>query len=778
MHTSVNPLFNKFELAGRNFEGIPTYANEVRPLHARVTLMQTYCRCSVVVPLIGMIALGGAGATLIVLSGGPKNLAHFAIGTGLSAFAVGFMLWLVIAAIRATWEKNEKEVTKRERMLETVTFQQALNDLVAETTTRQHVENVARGLPSQRQELLISTVAEHWAKANLPAYTNDHQKVLNGLAVAAPEALLAQIQRQHRTFALTLLREMDRTVLTQRLLDDIFAKIGHPMTPEEGCLLAKYPDAVRKYYNNFQDRLYAFAILKYANADQNVDLMKELMSIPRSNEEAITLARHPSLSQKMSASENRDAWIKAFLTYLPADHDPALLDTLLTHYQPTSPETAQNLARHPQALCRKVANNLDYAFAFLTHHELDAQGLQTIAVPADASAYQRFAAHPVALACLARIDTRFTPQLLTSIFDHMNHTQQALYLQSMADEYNQIPTAQLGIRKRFENAVKPLIAKVVNTELLGMLGSDQSSDQLAELIKQLCRWPKFLAECFYGDLKNNPLRSAHDLVTALVFYMQDDVRTTFETEAVQCLNAQKQEAAQLYAAWARVVGVVWPRWLSNIMAQIPEVVAAASTGQADMPPIVQCMSAEQRQQVTPTQVKAYRAATGLGQVKEKLKPKLRNLTQEENMAYLVTYFTTVPEDFKSVVMSNDQIGKQAERTQIALNLLEKMGVHAEAVINTIEKGSKGYPYFNLLTNTLMEEAKANATILTPSRKRLMARFAFAPDEDNPAKKKIDTTRDIRVFAQQDYWSLNPPGNDWDAFNTVTATLGGSVWQRR
>lgn len=530
-----------------------------------------------------------------------------------------------------------------------------------------------------------------------------------------------------REKAVELLQNTPKEALTPALLNALFAKIGMPHSPMEANLLCEYPEAIAKRLTEQRGAAYALAILRQASSDQKL----------------------------------------------------AVLDTLMTAAGvPMTQEEANVVALHPQALIRHIkVKGAVYALAFLQLKDLPIV-LQATPVPIDEAGYTLFAGYPAVVARLALNNFRvFNPKIIQSIFQKMNTVQKTEFLKQMADALQ-----SAGNQKEIVVTVTPLLSELITVELMTE-AIKNPSQELTNLLVQIGRWPNQVALPIFSDFGRHPFTREPSLMTPLYNNMVQVAQQAFVECATQAIIASPG-AAKMFTALINSMAVeskLWTEPLCTIMANVPQIIAIAMTevtqaGYLKGEIIVARMSPAQRSVYGLDYMKAFVAKRTPEYVAIAVTDGLRRFVKNPTLipgSWELAYLNAYPVKFIELVLKNEQLGSDVERGRLALNLLELMGESAEWIINNMDQGSMGYPYYNLLTNLLVIEAHATPSS-TETRQRLMARFCYAPDEE---ELKIQTTRSKWVMGDDNTWALKRQDATWINFMQRAAQEQSSVWKK-
>ena len=784
------------QLAGQkdekhDFHGLSAYSAAVEPAYKATQISidasGTQARChALVIGALALVAAGGAGA-LIYFSHGPSNLPYFVPGVVLGTMFVGFTVWTVVNFIRAARRKDELKKDLNDQANQRVTLRDMLADMVQVATTRAQIESVMGQLKEARRGQFIEAVSGELFGPDKPELDDGQKKVITAFA-AFPETLINQINTKDRAFALAILKSSDAAVLAEQIFAALFAKIEAPENDAEGRLLASHPEALTRYRNTLEDaqkRTYDFAVLEHADPDQD-PVLNALMAAPRSEDEAACLLRHGGAVSGKTAADR--AFALELLHHASSDH--AGISPVLTQLgKVTTAEEAELVARHPQSVAAQGVQGPGYFLAILNFRDLD-EAVQTIdpAARDNLGVKDALSASPLAVARLARKDpARFTPEIIGEIFQTMGRAQKIEFLKQMTDALQALKSAEGDTQAEQQpiiNAVHPLIHGLITRELMAEV-RERPSQELTNLLVQIGRWTEKAAERIFVADFGTAQSFINDLVFMSVLYecMTPEAKDAFVNDAVQAIS-KHQNAPQVYR-WLieslAQANATWSEPLITIMANTPLVMAGAMHGLTNGAAekgnvIVTRMKESQHNAYTQHYMEVFVRRVGLEKASANLTSGLRRLQQSPAAikgSYEAAFFRAFHGQFRDLVLKNEALGSERERGTLALNLLEHMGEKAETVISIMDEGSKGYPYYNYLTNMLVDEAQGKAPeAQTETRARLMACFAFAPDGKN---LRIVTTRDKIVFRGTE-WKLKPNSAIWSNFLVAAGTQSNNVWK--
>ena len=387
------------------YHGIPSYAAQLAQLTVQhqtsLEASSSSFKCTALaLAFLGLLAAGGSAA-LIVLSHGPySNLPFFVSGVVLGAASSGLLVPIPITYHFSS--KTRTELTAALQQEEKALI--PLNDILPHMAQAepQRIEYVVKGLTKSKQKRFISQTHREYFGRGKPALDDGQKNVINAFTTCDEATLIGVIQDKDAAFAGDLLKTVDRTRLTAPVIRALFEAVGEPQDAIEADLLASFPDALKAC----KRRPIFLGVLQHANPALNPGLMAEIMSDPRSEDEAVSILRHEAaLKMKLTPDPAGRSFALAVLQFAPANQDTVLANDLFKAVgKPVILLEAQHLARHPQALLHNMENG-DLLASF---PEIVAGLAQN---------------HPLI----------FNPDMLALIFPAMDRKQKTVFLNLMAE---------------------------------------------------------------------------------------------------------------------------------------------------------------------------------------------------------------------------------------------------------------------------------------------------------------------------------------------------------
>ena len=293
------------------------------------------------------------------------------------------------------------------------------------------IQAIVGRLETAQRKGFIQTAYNYDTKQELPP---GQEKIVK--ALMSDPALLELISEKERAFSLNLLKHADPENLPEPLFDALLLKIGPPKSPEEAALLAKCPDALRRYRNSLERErkiTYQLAFLKHTVADTPRDLVQSWLVAPTSAEQANILAKHClSVTAYVDQPDVGRPFALNMLRDLPKDSHPKLLRTLLLSAgPPRSEDGAKIYNNHPEALSQVISEDGKFAIGYLQVAKSNSVSLENVAVP-QGEDIANYAKEPKAVARLALSSPLwFGPSVIFSMFSVMNIQDQIAFLKEM-----------------------------------------------------------------------------------------------------------------------------------------------------------------------------------------------------------------------------------------------------------------------------------------------------------------------------------------------------------
>lgn len=362
------------------------------------------------------------------------------------------------------------------------------------------------------------------------------------------------------------------------------------------------------------------------------------------------------------------------------------------------------------------------------------------------------------------------PTTFTSIFTGMINSMTPERFTCMPLVYQTTFLQQLDTDKHYETA-KQIIHKLLTPEFADLFGETLSPEQV-NLLSQIGRWPTLAAMAIYAS----PACVKNIFINHLYNKLDKTPQAAFVKYVVDNLARQeKEDVVTNFSFIIETTASQTPPKLAQatveIMARVPTQMASVCIERGGsskylgiIDQIIQAMSPEAKSTFM-NECVALLARTGdySARVQALIKDSAVPLSLDIAANFLKVYF----KHFKEIVLESNNLGSETQRSTFALTLLERMNEDAKVVIQYMNKGIKGYPYYNYLTNMLMEEAKGagNPSSLSDSRQKLIAHFANTTVDEGYL---INVTRNTIVFWIGDQWKLKPEGPAWDNFRAIAA----------
>lgn len=389
--------------------------------------------------------------------------------------------------------------------------------------------------------------------------------------------------------------------------------------------------------------------------------------------------------------------------------------------------------------------------------------------PATAEECQIFARHPLAIAMLAQTKLIDDPVCVKSIYAEMSPKDKTLFLSKMGEDRLALAPGREGALKRniIDRAIEHCLVHTLSHELdlFKVDVQDPAEKQNQQLLLQeIAKWPHITAPYLLrGDLS-----AKSNFIRLLDKEMQPTQRKIFiEVGASHLASDPIESRRYMKGCFTAYTGgdKPIPKLVRFVFGSVPHLMA-------DLAPALDrdlCVSVSRA--MTPEALEVYtdiQKLINLGTqdpaaLLREMTSRLNALKSGDNrhLNKTLLFFTLYPAAFKKLVLFNEGLGKEPVRFKLALDLLEKMEHHAAPIIADMDSKSLGFPYFNYLTNLLVDEARelADPTRIVPSRGRLMARFGRSP--------KIKDRRPVAAIIDTDKWNLKPEGAaEWGNFNQI------------
>lgn len=758
---SSNFSLRAVQLAGTSdpngtFNGLSVFRDKIVQDTAKLqedsSAVRTELKCTVVVLVLFALMAAGGSAALIYLSNGPyNNLSYFVSGLVLGTATLALLVGIAIAAARSSSKQKALKNDFENGEAQLHPLKTVLSKMTEPGTTDQEIKGVMGALDvPTRGKFITETYKEFFCPGpSNPVITDERKKVLNAFTTFE-DTLISEIDSNNFLFAWNLLKHIDHNQLTDSILVALFRKIDLPKDQDDAHLLISFPEALK----TANDRSINFAVLNYADPIRDPALMAEIMMEPASESEAKSIMRHEAAMNTKMATQGGDIFAERVLANAPADQNPALLDALFAKVgDPCRVSDAESLARHPLALLRMM--NLKNVLAI--------------------------AKYPQVIAGLAiKNPLIFTPKVLAKIYPKMTKPEKTAYLNFMADASNN-PNNSAQQQQVIFAAVQLLLSQLI-TEIVAGKNRTQNADERKQLLAAMTKWPKQAATSFFeaGFTVELSLNKELRLLNSLYAKMISTQIEVFKEAAVQILSSRKNAAA-IYPKLitAAYVDKKLREPLYEIMVKTPVHMAEAMnmmTKEELGDPIIEQMSASDREIYRLNLMRTYKRGDLDARLTDELLKILKD-PRQFSTSYSLAYFQQFPNEFKSLVLKNEHLGDQSARGRLALTLLEQMEEKADAVIQVMDNLEMGYPYYNYLTNMLVNEAQG--TRPNTSRARLMARFALAKDEDTDI---MTATRDKIVistsfFGPNEWELLKYDAKQWKNFDEAVATQSGIVYKK-
>ena len=294
----------------------------------------------------------------------------------------------------------------------------------------------------------------------------------------------------------------------------------------------------------------------------------------------------------------------------------------------------------------------------------------------------------------------------------------------------------------------------------------------------MSKWPQQVAKTLFTvgfAISSESLRELR-LLSGIYKIMEVEQQPGFIQTAANLLNARTDGQKVYVNVLAALTEEEYKTPILEILAQNPERLAEVMNLSTMKESLGECallkMTDEQKSIYRSHFMKIFSKPDLKVRLTEELKDLLANPSKIPQ-SYALAYFIHHPEEFKGLVLKQEILGDEKSRGQLALNLLEHMGISAETVIETMDSLTKGYPYYNYLINLLVREAAGmNINSISNSRAILMARFDLAKDGGKTIKK---ITLGKAVLSWDSDWKRIADGPIWDNFDTAAASKYPQVY---
>jgi hypothetical protein len=401
-----------------------------------------------------------------------------------------------------------------------------------------------------------------------------------------------------------------------------------------------------------------------------------------------------------------------------------------------------------------------------------------------------FSRHPRVIARLAQNqEATFTPELVRAIFSPMDINQKTLFLKTLADDISKLASSKNSEKETIVKVVTGCIFDAFSADFVAHFNKviapeDQEAvaafNQAEALLEQLAKWPDLVAlPVLFLLHKSNGKEPTNctGLLNALYEKLGNRQDTFIHHAANNC--SPDFNCAYWINKYAADPTSNMPSVLKRLFARLP-VQMARATGHLDdarterhalakADEIFVLMNAEDKIAFLNEE-----KLNKKGSFKQRMTKKLKEFQTSSSWTqqdHVVTYLRQNPAEFKELVLENEELGNHQARATLALNILEHIGQGAEQVINVMDNGSIGFPYFNFLANMLIDQTKdldLNRNPVRETRARLIARFKYAP--------KMALTRDKKLVWGGAEWKLKADGSEWENFKQIAANEQKNVWK--
>jgi len=432
-------------------------------------------------------------------------------------------------------------------------------------------------------------------------------------------------------------------------------------------------------------------------------------------------------------------------------------------------------------------------------------------IPQNEEEVKIFAKHPIAIAQLA-IKPEFTKEIIVELYDLMNVEQKTQFLNKAGDDITDLkildanpesPTKTGKAQKLIHNKiVGPCIKRTFTREFNEqfVLTENPSQEERTKLekstalLQQIARYPTRAAQRIYASNDNRILGDV-SMINALYAEMTPGDREAFINHAAvqlnklnprntyhaHCMNdfaqnntALPEPTQKIFAKTPAAMGFTISRLHSD--GATPLALQKADEIFDMMTPEDQAVCLDAKAEYWETEKKNH-PQNFAAKMTAMLQAHQAQRDSILETSIPVVYFKRNPQDFREFVLRNVGLGNEAVRGSLALGLLEKMNDRAEAVMKIMDDGYPGYPFFNYLTNMLVDETGLMADRtprnlathpVSPSLQKLVARFRFAP-------QMADSRKKINAFGAA--WALKPENApEWNNFRNIARNKPDDVWR--